>query len=108
MISAECLIPTIEINVNLNQYNNLVSNIRASVEERKRIAERDIEKELDKISLLFENIANSTQDIMNGLDIKDVKALLSASSDGKIDEEKLVKAYSKVMLDKSDETVDVN
>ena len=66
------------------------------------------EKELDKISLLFENIANSTQDIMNGFDIKDVKALLSASSDGKIDEEKLVKAYSKVMLDKSDETVDVN
>lgn len=108
VISAECLIPTIEINVNLNQYNNLVSNIRASVEERKRIAERDIEKELDKISLLFENIANSTQDIMNGFDIKDVKALLSASSDGKIDEEKLVKAYSKVMLDKSDETVDVN
>lgn len=45
---------------------------------------------------------------MNGFDIKDVKALLSASSNGKIDEEKLVKAYSKVMLDKSDETVDVN
>lgn len=108
VISTESLIPIIEINANANQYNCLINNIKASVEERKRMAERDIEKELDKISLLFENIANSTQDIMNGFDIKDVKALLSASSDGKIDEEKLVKAYSKVMLDKSDETVDVN
>lgn len=108
VISAKCLIPIIKESTNSEQYLTLIGSIEEAVKTKKHISEHDIEKELDKISLLFENIASNTQDIMSGLDINDVKALLSATSEGKIDEEKLIKAYSKVVLNKSDEVVDAN
>lgn len=106
VILAKHLVPIIERNVNYEQYYSLVDSIDENVKERRRLSERNIEKELDKISLLFENIAGNTEDIMNSLDVNDVKTLLSATSEGKIDEEKLVKAYSKIMLNKDNEAVD--
>ena len=86
---------TLEIK-NAVDYDQLVE-ITDAITERINIINamnaHQVEQRLNEVVAAFEDVTNKMTGLFGGIDVKDVENVIKAVGDGKVDEEKLMKAY---------------
>lgn len=89
--------------IDAHQFNEIV---RAINDKLDNIAQANIEmvyKQMNDLYVAFDNLQKQLSSVFEGINHDDVSRLVSAITDNKLDEEKLVKAYTtQVMPRKSD------
>lgn len=87
------ILDSIMQNINQLQFNAMM---RAIEDKTSHIANSNVEminRQMAQLYDSFENIGNKLSSTFDGIGDEDIKNVVKAFSDGKIDEEKLVKAY---------------
>lgn len=96
------IIDDIMRNINQVQFNAMT---RAIEEKMSHLANANIEmvnREVEKLYVSFDNLQNKFATVFDGVGEEDIRNVIKAFSGGKIDEEKIVKAY----LDSKDAKVE--
>lgn len=87
--------------VNSNQFNEIELSISKKIDNMSQANIEAVNKQMNELFNEFNNLQNSLASLFDGIENIDIRAFAGAISNGGIDEEKLVKAYTSIHNDKS-------
>lgn len=79
--------------INQEQFNDIIKAINTKVEHIANANIDSVNKQINNIYAAFENIQTNMEELFSGVDNNDLKGLISAISNGQLDENKVVEAY---------------
>lgn len=84
---------TVIEHINMRQLNEIVDAISEKVDNIARANIETINKQMNDIYKAFDGLQNQFTKMFSGISSEDMSGFVQAVSEGKLDEEKLVKAY---------------
>ena len=95
---------TLEIKdaVDYDQLEEITDAITERINIINAMNAHQVEQRLNEIVAAFEDVTNKMTGLFGGIDVKDVENVIKAVGDGKVDEEKLMKAYLEARHDGSE------
>lgn len=81
-------------NINQDQYQSLLNAFREEVDYRNKSKIERVERRIDELSQIIENLGAQFADMMGDLSQEDVERLVAAIENNQLDESKLLKAYA--------------
>lgn len=84
---------TVIEHINMRQLNEIVDAISEKVDNIARANIETINKQMNDIYRAFDGLQNQFTKMFSGISSEDMSGFVQAVSEGKLDEEKLVKAY---------------
>ena len=81
-------------NINQDQYQSLLNAFREEVDYRNKSKIERVERRIDELSQIIENLGAQFADMMGDLSQEDVERLVAAIENNQLDERKLLKAYA--------------
>lgn len=95
---------TLEIKnaVDYDQLEEITDAITERINIINAMNAHQVEQRLNEIVAAFEDVTNKMTGLFGGIDVKDVENVIKAVGDGKVDEEKLMKAYLEAKHDGSE------
>ena len=80
-------------NVNRSQYEAIMRATHTKIDHISDSNVAAANKQFENLFATFENLQTQMEDMLEGVDEEDIKKLVGAIGNGKIDEDKIVKAY---------------
>lgn len=95
---------TLEIKnaVDYDQLEEITDAITERINIINAMNAHQVEQRLNEIVAAFEDVTNKMTSLFGGIDVKDVENVIKAVGNGKVDEEKLMKAYLEAKHDGSE------
>lgn len=89
--------------INHQQFNELCAAIAKKVEHYAQDSIEAVHRQMNDLYNAFDNLQNQISTAFAGVGEDEIKAVMKAASDGGLDEEKLVRAYTAAKSEKSGE-----
>lgn len=94
---------TVLAHVNPQQFNEICMAITKKIDNLAQANIETVHRQMNDLYTAFDNIQNQLSAMFAGIGENDVRAVVEAVSNGALDEEKLVRAYTAVKNEKSGE-----
>jgi len=93
LIYCSDIIQTVLIDVNKPQFNEMVQAINDKIDNRAQANIEMVHKQMNELYVAFDKLQSQLAETFSGVGVEDISNLTEAISNGRLDEDKLVRAY---------------